>query len=231
MSFEGWDLQLGNRICSTFYNKGFISVITKAERGYGKSMYNLKTMAYCYYQVEKCTEKEAWEYALDSMIFTPEQLSRRVEDNINNDRVSLCWCIDDAAVHFSNYLFFINVFQAALMNATFDTIRTVCSCLLVNCPVKRRLFKGLQQYDDWEITIYKGSSGGYDRKAVGIKWFSLPDGKRKFRKEFEDHFSCYVPNWVYDRYMVMRKKYLKEINVELNELRVKLEAKKKKGIE
>jgi len=226
MSIEQWNLELGNKLCNKIENNGFMSCITKAERGYGKSMYNLKAMAYVYYHVHQLSETDAWNKALENIIFTPDQLMARIDYNIENDIISPVWCIDDATVHFSSYLFFINVFQSALMNAAFDTIRTVVHGLLINCPQKKRLLSALRHYDDFEITIYLDR--GYQRRAVCIKYFSLPDGKQKFRKMFEDHFSCYVPTWVYDKYMIQRKHYLKEINMEMQSLRDKLMQKKEK---
>ena len=218
-----WDIKLGNYILSKKKNKGFLSAITKAERGYGKSMYNIKVMAYVYHRLGYDVD-ESWEKALDSIIFTPKDFMRRIDYNINNDIISPVWCIDDATVHFNSYLYFINVYQTSLLNAAFDTIRTVVHGLLINCPDKSRLLPGLRHYDDYEVTIYM--EDGYQRRAVGIKWYSLPDGKRRFRKMFEDKFSCYIPDEYYNRYMMLRKKYLKDINDTLRDLRDKLEKKK-----
>lgn len=225
---DDWDLMLGNRILKAEKRNGFIGCITKGARGYGKSMYNLKCMAYAHYKINGCNETDAWNSALEGFIFTPDDLIKMVEQNIDNDEVSLVWCIDDAAVHFSNLLFFINLYKSALMNATFDTIRTVVRALLVNCPEKHRLMSALRNYDDYEVTIYRGIEGGYNRRAVGIKWYSLPSGQRKFRKEFEDYFSCYVPKWIYDKYIVKRKMYLKEISEELKILQQKIETKRQR---
>jgi len=226
---DEWNLQLGNRILTKTKRNGFLSAITKAERSYGKSMYNLKVMAYVYYKLEECSESYAWEKALENMLFTPDQFLDKIQWNIRNDIITPVMCIDDAAVHFSSYLYFINLYETSLLNATFDTIRTAANAVLINCPDKNRLLAGLRHYDDYEITIYIASRGGYERRAVGIKWYSLPDGHRKFRKTFEDHFSCYVPDWIYNKYMEQRKMYLKEISDDLKELMDKL--KKKKGEE
>ena len=225
---QDWNLQLSNRILYKIRNKGFLSCITKAERGYGKSMYNLKVMARIYQSVEGCSDDDAWQLALDNMVFTPDQFISKIESNISDDVISPVICIDDATVHFSSYLYFINLYETSLLAAAFDTIRTATNSLLINCPDKGRLLPALRHYDDYEITIYMGDNGGYNRRAVGIKWYSLPSGKKKFRKEFEDNFSCYVPNFVYDEYIVRRKKYLKDVSSELKVLMDKLKAKKKK---
>ena len=221
---EDWDLKLAKRIVYKCKHKGFLSAITKAERGYGKSMYNLKIMAQVFYQLEGGSPEHCYKRALDCMVFTPDQFIERIESNIDKDVVSPVMCIDDATVHFNSYLYFINVYQTSLLNAAFDTIRTVVHGLLINCPDKSRLLPGLRHYDDYEVTIYM--EDGYQRRAVGIKWYSLPDGKRRFRKMFEDKFSCYIPDEYYNRYMMLRKKYLKDINDTLRDLRDKLEKKK-----
>jgi len=225
---EDWDLKLAKRIVYKCKHKGFLSAITKAERGYGKSMYNLKIMAQVFYQLEGGSPEHCYKRALDCMVFTPDQFIERIESNIDKDVVSPVMCIDDATVHFSSYLYFINLYETSLLAAAFDTIRTATNSLLINCPDKGRLLPALRHYDDYEITIYMGDNGGYNRRAVGIKWYSLPSGKKKFRKEFEDNFSCYVPNFVYDEYIVRRKKYLKDVSSELKVLMDKLKAKKKK---
>ena len=229
-NMENWNLILGQRIASRHKKNSFISCITKAERGMGKSMYNLKSMAQAYYILnEDGDEKRAWGQALDSFIFTPTQLMDIIDTSIAEDRIHPVICIDDAAVHFSGYLFFVNVYLAALMNAAFDTIRTATSAVLINCPQKSRLLKALRNYDDHEITLYAAGKNPYEKKAVAIKWYSLPDGTKRFRKEWEDHFSVYVPNWVYHEYLVMRKRYLAEINEELKKLKDKLGSQKQKG--
>lgn len=230
MSLDDWNLKLSDRLLSTRKINGFIGAVTKGARGAGKSMYNLKVMALCYYRLHpENGEDWAWNKALENFIFRPDQLSKKVNENIENDHTSLVWCIDDAGVHFSSYVFFINIYQASLLNATFDTIRTVVTGLLVNAPDKHRLMKALRGYDDYEITIYKQKN--YDRHAVGIKWFSLPSGKKRFRKDFEDHYSCYVPKEYYNKYMKMRKMYLKEINKEIETLRAKYEERRRKYME
>lgn len=221
---EDWNLQLGNRILYKCKQKGFLSCITKAERGYGKSMYNLKAGAYVFNRLNGSSIEECYDDSLNSMVFTPDQFIEKIEYNINNDIISPIIIIDDATVHFSSYLYFINLYETSLLAAAFDTIRTATNSLLINCPDKHRLLPALRHYDDFEVTIYMDR--GYERRAVGIKWYSLPDGKRRFRKEFEDMFSCYVPNWIYDKYIIKRKKYLKDISTELKRLMLKLKTKK-----
>ena len=223
---SNWNLQFSKRIIRANQHNGFISAVIEAERGYGKSMYALKNMAYAYHILLECDENEAYKHALDSMIFSPKELIDRVKTNSAKDRVSIVWCIDDATVHFSSYLHFLNLYEAALLNGMFDTIRTSVSSLILTCPNKKRLLSSLKNYDDHTIQITKDR--GYERFARGIKWFTIPDGTRRYRKVFEDEFSCYVPNWIYKLYIVKRKKYLVEISEKLEALQAKMERKRLK---
>ncbi len=219
---DRWDLQqatLGNLIWSAHQKRRFLSCITVAERGYGKSMYHLQTMAYLYYHMVERNETEAWNFALKNMLFLPSQLEQRIDYNEEHDCCDIVWCLDDAAVHFSNKLWWTDQSEAILLEGTFDLIRPVVSGLLINCPNKKRLMSSLQAYDDYEATIYITNGGQYDRKVVCIKWYRLPDGTRRWRKIYEDTFSCYVPKWVYDEYRKIRKNYIKIIRTKLKERR------------
>jgi hypothetical protein len=185
-------------------------------------MYNLKVMAYVFYSLMDISENEAWTMALDHMIFGPTEYMKRIEHNFDNDIISPVWCLDDAGVHFTGMMFFLNPHLYALVQGSFDTLRTVTNSLLINCPYKDKLMSGLKQYDDREITLYIDTGGNYDRKGVCIKWYRLPSGKREWYKEFEDIFSCYVPKWIYDKYVEKRRHYNKQISSEWKKRMIKL---------
>lgn len=221
---DKWDLcnaSLGNIIISTHKGRRFMQCTTIAERGYGKSTYHLQTIAYVAYHLFDMSETDAWNYALDNLIFRPSQLLQRVEYNEDNDIVCPVWCLDDAAVHFSNKLWWSDWSEAMLMDGIFDLIRPVLSCLLLNCPDKSRLLGSLQNYLSYEETIYIGDNGGYNRNVTGIHWYRRPSGDRKWRKMWDDSFSCYIPNWVFAKYKVTRKEYIKVIREQLKNIHEK----------
>lgn len=221
---DSWNLVLGNRIVNANKRNRFVSCITRGERGYGKSMYNLKVMAMVYHNLFELNEKESWLRALDNVIFSPYEYMKKIEYNYDHDVISPVWCLDDAGVHFTGMMFFRSPHLFALVNGSFDTLRTVTNALLINCPYKDKLMNGLKQYDDREVTLYIDDGGEYDRKAVCIKWYRLPDGKRHWYKDFEDHFSCYVPKWVYTKYIEKRRFYNKQISNEWKKHMDKLES-------
>lgn len=218
---DKWDLRkasLGNTIINIHNGQRFMQDTTVAERGYGKSTYQIQCMAYVYYHLVEKDETAAWNYALDNLVFLPSQLLSRVEYNEENDIVSPVWCIDDAAVHFSNKLWWSDWSEAILMDGIFDLIRPVLSCLLINCPDKNRLLGSLQNYLGYEETIYINKKGGYERDIIGIHWYRQPSGHKKWRKVWEDSYSCYIPPWVYEKYIGIRKGYIKVIRDKMKDL-------------
>jgi len=220
-TWENEKASLGNAIMRVHNGKRFLQCVTIAERGYGKSMYHLQTMAYVYYHMINKNETDAWNFALNNMFFLPSQLEDKVDYNEENDIVDMVWCLDDAAVHFSNKLWWTEQSEAILLEGIFDLIRPVVSAVLINCPDKNRLLGSLQNYLGYEETIYIDNGGGYHRNVIGIHWYRRPSGDKKWRKEWDDSFSCYVPNWVFEKYKYIRKGYIRKIRNKLKERRDK----------
>ena len=202
---------------------GFLSGIVTGERRKGKSIYVLKIMAKTFNTLEGLPDEECWKKALDCFIFSPDDVTSKVFYNIKHDIISPVWCLDDASVHFNPMLFFINPYQVSLLNGIFDTIGTVVNGIILTCPKKQRIMKGLKNYDDITVQIIKAREGGYERIARGTLWFTMPDQKQRFRKIFEDNYSCYAPDYIYKPYLEMRKKYLKEVNDLFMALKKKLD--------
>jgi hypothetical protein len=98
----------------------------------------------------------------------------------------------------------------------FDTIRTVCTGLLLTCPKREMLLSALRNYDDFKIEIIMHHD--YERIARGYKIKTSPMGQKRIYKNYEDNFSCYLPDWVYDKYMLKRNYYLDQVNNELQEI-------------
>jgi len=211
-----FDSRLANFIKRQHPN-GFVGAIIEGERGYGKSMYAMKVMAQLYHSMDGLSEEEAWNKALDHMLFTMEDFTSRIDWNINNDFITVAWCLDDATVHFGSLKYFTNLFEVMQIYAMMATIRAACTGLLITCPRRSLLLKGLRDYDDFTVQINK-DEGNYNRIARGIKWFTIPDGRRRYRKMYEDHYSCIIPTWIYKKYQIKRKKYLQDVNREMQNI-------------
>lgn len=221
---KDYDLTLANRIVQK-YPTGFIGAIIEGERGYGKSSYALKVMAQVYQILEGLDETSSWNRAIDNMIFSMDAIIKLINYNIENDVVSPAFCLDDATVHFSSYKFFTNLYEVILIHGMFDTIRTACTGLLLTCPKRDLLLAALRNYDDYKIEIYMDRD--WERIARGYKMKTSPIGQRRTYKNFEDNYSCYLPDWVFEKYMAKRKFYLKQTNEELQRILGSKEEKKK----
>jgi hypothetical protein len=195
---------------------GFISAIIEGERGYGKSAYALKVMAQVYKNLEGLDDDTAWKRAIDNMIFSMDDLIKNINYNIVNDIVTPAWCLDDATVHFSSYKFFTNLYEVILIHGMFDTIRTACTGLLLTCPKRNMLLAALRNYDDFKIEIIMND--GWERIARGYKIKTSPVGQKRIYKNFEDNYSCYIPDDVFKIYMEKRTFYLKQTNEELQKI-------------
>jgi hypothetical protein len=228
---DNWNLQFAHLVTNQIPN-GFVSGVIVGERRKGKSAYAMKVGAKICKIIYGLPDDDCWEYALSCFVFGPNNLSDRIEENNKKDVLSPYWVIDDATVHFNPILFFINPFLYSYLQGIFDTIGTVVNGLVLTCPKKQRLMKGLRVYDDLTIHIIKdiGPTPGYERIARGILWFTMPDDKQRYRKQFEDHYSCYIPQDVYNKYLKTRKHYLKETNDLLIALRKKLDSEKTKKL-
>jgi hypothetical protein len=219
-----YKLTLAYRILQ-LYPSGFIGAIIEGERGYGKSSYAMKVMAQVYKTLEGLTDEDAWERSIDNMIFSMDDLIKVINHNIEHDIVTPTFCLDDATVHFSSYKFFTNLYEVILIHGMFDTIRTACTGLLLTCPKRDLLLAALRNYDDFKIEIYKND--GWQRIARGYKMKTTPIGQRRTYKNFEDMYSCYLPDWVFEKYMTKRKFYLKQTNDELQKILNNKDEKKK----
>lgn len=223
-SIDEYKLTLAYRIMQK-HPSGFIGAIIEGERGYGKSSYALKVMAQVYKNILGLDDEAAWNMALDNVIFSMDDLIKRINNNIETDTVTPVWCLDDATVHFSSYKFFTNLYEVILIHGMFDTIRTAVTGLLLTCPKRDLLLAALRNYDDFKIEIIMDRD--WERIARGYKIKTTPVGQRRIYKNFEDSYSCYLPDWIYQKYMVKRKYYLKETNDALQKILGSKEEKKK----
>jgi hypothetical protein len=224
---EDWTLRFPKLILRQI-PRGFISNIIVGERRTGKSIYILKCFAKVYKQLEGLSDEDCWFKALECFMFGPDELTKKIFYNTTHDIISPCLCIDDATVHFNPMIFFVNPYMYGLLGGIFDTIGTATNCVALTCPKKKRLMTGLKNYDDYTTQIVKSGEGDYERLAKGVYWYTWPDGTAHWRRMFEDHYSCYAPEFIYRPYLEKRKKYLKITNDLFMQLQEKMKMEQKK---
>jgi len=216
------DSKLVKRIIDRNRKTSFLGATISGERGSGKSMYAYKVMALIYYRLngfdKTDDEEEAYDIALDHMIFEMDDLISLIQCNIEKDYITPVLTLDDATVHFCSYKYYTNLKEVIYLHGLFDTIRTAVSSVLMTTPNTKLLLSFLRQYDDYKIKIIHRDDK-WSRFARCYRWNYLPDEKKyHIYIPFQDNFSCYVRDDYYQKYMVKRKQALKNMSDKMAEM-------------
>lgn len=194
---------------------GFTSAIITGERRVGKTMYSLQTVyQICLYR--KMKENDAWEVALNSVVFTMDDLVRIIrKHNYKNRRDFVIW--DDSGVFGSGMLYAYNIDNAMILKALMDTVGTRIRMLLLTCPDSEGLMKFLRRYQDYlvNINVYGKTYSENGRLATVLKPYRAKNLARKWGRAWHDEFDVRIPDWVYERYVEKRDKYADRIIKEL----------------
>jgi hypothetical protein len=204
-----YDLVLTDRIEKAWNSGEVISAFVEGKRGYGKSAYCLKVAQSFYYRRGNSFH-EAWEKALDSIYFRLDDIIEVMDeysDDVGKRVPIIIW--DDVGIHANKYTYFDNMKETEMLKGLMDVIRTITSAMLMTTPSHKGILKFLKEYDNHVIQISK-QNGQYLRKATGYEKYTLPSGTPRIAKDFEDHFSCFVPNKYYNKYQPKREKLAEE---------------------
>jgi hypothetical protein len=206
-------LILANKIYGVIPN-GFASYFVCGSRGIGKSAYSLKVLHEVFLRLGY-SDDDAWTESLNCIKFSIPDVIKYLQDAVKTDskKIALLW--DDVRVFGGSTQYFINMRLVDKLKGMLDTMRTAVNCVILTCPNTQGLLGILKSYDDYQIAVKYSEKGGWYRRAVGYLWTSLPSGKRLVYKKFEDSFSCYLPNHVFEIYNAQRKKALADILVDL----------------
>lgn len=208
---------------------GFVGAIVEGKRGVGKSSYCIKVMKEVFQTLYDLSETDSWNMALDHILFDMDDVIPFLKQAADSDDMIPVVTWDDAGVHGSNIRWFTNLRQVEMLKALTDTIRTGVTGFLINCPDRSGLLRMLRNYNDFIVEISKIKD--YKRYAKGYNLFKLPSGTVRIYKNFQDEYSCYLPKWVYDKYMIERKKYFQKAVDLMEEMQKKLQKRKKKKSE
>jgi len=211
---------------------GFVGAIVEGRRGVGKSSYCIKVMKEVYQNMYNLSDKEAWEMALDHILFDLDDVIPFLKKASNRDESVPVVTWDDAGVHGSNLRWFTNMHQVEMLKGLTDTIRTGVTGFIINCPDREGLLRVLRNYNDLIVSIVKAGGGGgqkyqnYAREGRGYTQYKLPSGTRRIYKSYVDEFSCYIPKKYYEKYMGKRKLYFQKAVKAMEEWQQKLQQEK-----
>ena len=188
----------------------FFSIMVVGKRSIGKTSYSL-IAAQAFYVERGATENNAWQMALDSLKFSIPDVIDFLQDALDRKikKPILIW--DDARIYASGSQYQLNMKRVAKLAGLMDAVRTFVSNLILTCPSSSGLLGLLKSYDDYIAKIHYSQKGGYYREAWGYLWSSLPSGKRLIYTKYRDKYSCYLPTWVYNKYMNVRRSAMQEL--------------------
>lgn len=199
----------------------FLSATITGGRGAGKSQYAYRVLAKVFYELNGCSEEEAFKMALDHMIFSTDQFTDKIDKSIKTGEVIPALCLDDASVYFASYEFFTNMKKVIHLHAVFDLIRTSVTGMILTCPNRKMLLSFMRNYNDLRIKINR-TDGHWGRAARAYIWRYMPDEVRKhIYIPFEEYYSCYMKQEYYEPYIKKRQDALVRMNEEMKAWRGK----------
>jgi len=203
---------LSKKILWAWRSGGFTSAVVEGPRGIGKSSYSMKIL----FDVYVCMgydPEEAWKMALDRCLYRLDDIVTFLDKSTRKQTPDVVLCCDDAAVFGSSMTYFTNFKMVHLLQSMMDTIRGSVSGLIMTCPNQGQLLSFLRRYDSYIVRINHVEDGGFQRRAAGYLWRTLPSGLKRIYPSFNDFFSCRLPNDIFEKYQKKRRKYNKE-NIE-----------------
>jgi len=192
------------------YPNSFFSIMILGKRSIGKTSYALRSI-HDFYVNQGQTHNNSWRLALNCLKFSIPDVISFLENALNKDIVEPVLLWDDTRVFGSGSMYRTNPLLVQQLGGLLDVIRTCLSNLILTCPSNSGLLGILKSYDDYICKIHYSPDGGYHRTARGYLWSSLPSGKRLIYHKYNDFYSCYLPQWVYDKYMKTRKDAMKSL--------------------
>ena len=199
-------------------NKGNVSRVITGDAGVGKSCYAYKVIAKIFYDFNGYTkvdeEEEAYKQAIDNFIYRPHELFQRVKEQLDKDEQAMVWCIDDASVHMGRQLFDQDREMYRQLQGTVPTLRENVSGLLITTINTGLIAKPLREFIRRKVHIQPlAEADSYRRIAKHYeKWYFPDDVRFRIAINFQDKFSCLVPEPFFTWYHEKKMKALKEYN-------------------
>jgi len=196
-------------IIETAYNGGLAVVCSIVSdpysvsfRGNGKTSYALRSVAAYYHFVHGYSEKEAWQLALDSIVFTIDQLIEAVENASRKDIV----IADDIGRHIGRKTGYTKAEQEFF--GEIDIFRTKATGLIFTAPHIKRLPGQIILHSEYIFYISRYRITDWMSRAE--MWKLKYDKSKPMREpEFifveEEVFPTRYPNEIHDKYVELRK--------------------------
>jgi len=206
--------------------RGNVSKAVTGPAGSGKSTYVYKMVAKIHYEINGFTkideEEESYKYALDHLIFRPQELFNIVEKTLASDIQELIVFIDDASIHMGRQLFDQDRDAYRRLQGTVPTLRENFACVLLTTIEVPLLAKPWREFVKQKAIIQKTQTREFACLAKHyVKWYFPDDIRFRIGLRYQDRFSCLVPQPFYDWYHDKKMKALREYNEALKKSPIK----------
>ena len=194
------------------------SALCVGKRGIGKTIYCIK-VARQYYEIKYGMETgEAYEHALNSIIFSLDEMIHLMKTHSWKNRVDLI-IFDDCGIFTSGMMYSSFHKQFAMLRASLDGIRGITGALLMTAPAVNSVAKFIQSYEHYVIKVRKYHN--WERIATGYQKYRAGFGKTYTRKIFQDNFSTYLKQPYFSDYMELRNSHKEELIKVLDKMNTK----------
>lgn len=222
---------------ATNKTSGFVHRTIVGDPGYGKSMYCYKFMARLYYEIQGFTkiddEEECYKFALDNMIYSPNDLFDRVMKQRELSEPAWVWTLDDASVHMGRQLFDNDRQTYRKLQGIVPTLREDVTCLFITTPMVQLLAKPLREFLRRKIEMHLIENiTAHSRMAKHYsKWFFPDDIRFRIHNPYNDKCSILCPEPFYSWYLEKKRKALKDYAISIVKRPVLIESGKENGDE
>lgn len=195
---------------------GYYGSLIYGKKGRGKTAYCIHTIKQLFLRLSllpdevryepleyKISVNQAYQYALDHIVFDPLELIEKAKKGrgglVNPKKMipALIW--DDAGVGGSSYLIWTDTEIATALKGYNDILRRRVSGFLINTTHTKGLLSFIRNEAELGVpTIKITKDYGWQRVATArVK----REGMTRKKTIFVDEFSCYLPKWVYAKYV------------------------------
>jgi len=202
---------------------GYWGGLVRGARGRGKTAFCLHTCREVFQYHYGISYDEAWEKTLENVMFSLEDIDKMLNvldtidwNNVLNwqkDNTMICKVWDDAGMHGGKYKYFVAAKLVEHLQGNMDVLRFILTGFLINAPEISNLLKFLREYRDHKIIkiVHRTEGKSEYQRVANVKiWREDKLGRWRLIPSYKTRFSCYVDDWVYEKFTVMKARAIIE---------------------
>jgi len=208
--------QTAEKIMEAHQREQIFSAIVFGKRGYGKSSFCMKVIYDIFHNAIGLGVQDAWVKSIEQTISSKEQLSDKADELRKNDKIAVVLHHDDVGQWMSSDIWQRkgNDEERQLLyeiRRLVPVMRTRSSGNLYSCDNPLELDTSIKKRPHHIVKIVKGGNDDHSipRTARVYSQDVYPSLQKRIKGDslWTHKFDAKLPDWVYDLYQDMRKKY------------------------